>query len=315
MSTQAGIETEVFHDSASTVALHSHTRRIAFVTYERDSSLQPDDALAAALLEQDGVTVIPVAWNDDAADWNGFDGIIVRSAWDYHLAPGRFAAWLDAREKSGVPVSNPPALMRWNMDKRYLAELGERGVPIVPTHWVDCSLTLREILALEGWTRAVVKPRISASAFETWTTSLERARADEPRFVRERAARALMVQRYEPAIESSGEWSLVFIAGEYSHAVRKRPAPGDFRVQQEWGGTVVSARAPEHVLAGARMVAGNIPGDWLYARVDGCDAGHAFLLMELELIEPTLFLAHAGASRRFAHAVQQWIERAAGLER
>jgi glutathione synthase/RimK-type ligase-like ATP-grasp enzyme len=204
------------------------------------------------------------------------------------------------------------------MDKRYLRALAGRGVPVVPTAWVERgdARPLAGILAAHGWRDAVVKPVVSASAHATWRTGASAsAGADagaeaEARFRAQCADGAVMVQPFLEVIRDGGEWSLVFVDGAFSHAVRKRPAPGDFRVQQEHGGSAEPAAAPAALvahgraaLAAAQAAAGSASGA-LYARVDGCETDAGFLLMELELLEPSLFLgADDGAAARLAAAI------------
>jgi glutathione synthase/RimK-type ligase-like ATP-grasp enzyme len=239
-------------------------------------------------------------------DWPRYDAVVVRSTWDYHHRPAQFLQWIARLEAAGVPVWNPPALLRWNLDKRYLAELGGQGVVVVPTLTVPhgSETSLPAALASAGWDAAVVKPAVSASAHETWRTSRTRAELDAARFAALVRAGEVLVQPYLPAIEQ-GEWSLCFLGGRYSHAVLKRPRRGDFRVQSELGGEVLLARPEPGLVARAEEVVARLPAPWLYARVDACEVDGALVLMELELIEPTLFFhADPSAPTRFAQALR-----------
>jgi glutathione synthase/RimK-type ligase-like ATP-grasp enzyme len=143
---------------------------------------------------------------------------------------------------------------------------------------------------------------VSASAYETWRSSSRRAGGDAARFAALLDAGDVLVQPYQPAIEA-GEWSLCFFGGAFSHAVLKRPRSGEFRVQSELGGTVSIEHPQPSLVAEAAAVTALIPGGWLYARVDACSVRGSLLLMELELIEPTLFFhADPAAADRFATA-------------
>ena len=279
---------------------------IALVTAEKYASLPDDDRLLIPALERLGARATPVVWSDPTVRWESFDAIVVRSCWDYHLRAAEFIAWVDRVEALGVPVANPPSVLRWNADKRYLRELEGRGVRTVPTLWIESGEgePLPELLRSAGWDHAVVKPVVSASAHDTWRTSRARAAADEPRFAESRARGALMVQRFMPEIESAGEWSLVYLAGAFSHAVVKRPASGDFRVQKEHGGSSESVEPGAHLVdAGLRAIAA-APAALTYARVDGCEVEGELVLMELEALEPSLFLDHEErAPERFAEAI------------
>lgn len=287
-------------------------RRIAFVTYSGLPQLAPDDRQAARRLEAKGARVVAVAWDHGAVRWQDFDLVILRSCWDYHLRLDEFRAWLDGLAACGAMVWNPPGLVRWNADKRYLRALAHAGVRTVPTRWVErgADAELAGILEEEGWPRAVVKPVVSASAHATWRTDLASAATDVPRF-RELVRRSgVMVQPFLDVIETDGELSLCFIGGRYSHTVRKRPRPGDFRVQSQFGGSSGAWEPDGAVIRRAREITGAVPGGWLYARVDGCVVDGEFWLMELEMIEPSLFLDHdPGAPGRFAAAVLEALER------
>jgi hypothetical protein len=288
--------------------------RIAFVTDRSQPSLSADDELAASLLRRAGHRVEAASWEDDAVRWSGYDAVVVRSCWDYWRRPAEFAGWLAAREADGDALWNPAPLLRWNADKRYLRELGAAGVPVTPTEWVGggTGASLEEILRRNGWDRAVVKPCVSASAGNTWATTLAAARGREAEFARLAARVDVMVQPFVEEVTTRGEWSLVFIEGCFSHAVLKRPRSGDFRVQRQHGGSAEAARpSPLLVVQAARALAA-APRSTLYARVDGCEVAGVFQLMELELLEPCLFLEHdPGAPLRLAEAVA----RAAGHAR
>lgn len=283
--------------------------RVALATHAGLPALTDDELLTVCALRAHGVEASPAVWDDPSVDWAAYAAVIVRSCWDYHFRLPEFLAWVGRLEAGGVAVWNPPAMLRWNADKTYLRELAARGVPVVPTSWIErgAATTLHGLLHEAGWDQAVVKPSVSASARDTWRTSRARASADEPRF-RALAARArVLVQPYLPAIESEGEWSLMFFGGVYSHAVLKRPRAGDFRVQAEHGGAAEAGDPGAPMVADALGALAAAPGGAagsVYARVDGCMVDGRFTLMELELIEPALFLsAHPDAPSRFAVAV------------
>jgi glutathione synthase/RimK-type ligase-like ATP-grasp enzyme len=203
-------------------------------------------------------------------------------------------------------VWNPPATVLANLDKRYLADVAAAGIEIVPIAYVERGRTqsLRTVLERHNWTGAVVKPAVSASAFGTWRTSVEAAGADQGRFDEDVMQRALLVQPFAEEVVTSGEWSIVFFDGEYSHAVLKKPASGDFRVQEELGGHPEPRNPSRHIVEQARRVLSFAPTRLLYARVDGIERDGRFVLMELEINEPFLYLASSsGAGKRFADAI------------
>ena len=280
--------------------------RIAFATSPELPELDADDRLALEPLGRRGVEVVPAVWSDPAVDWGAFELVVVRSCWDYHLEPEAFRAWIERLADAGLPVQNPPPVLRWNLDKHYLRELEEAGVPIAPTVWLPrgAAADLRAILAERGWSEAVVKPAVSLSAHGTWRTRRGSAAADQGRLERALAGGAMLVQRFLGEIVSEGEWSLTFLRGRFRHGVLKRPAAGDFRVQHEHGGERL-AREPEPALVRqARAVLERVEAACLYARVDGVRIEGRLVLMELELIDPQLYLAQdPGAPERFAAAI------------
>src|SRR5437764_1128000 len=166
----------------------------------------------------------------------------------------------------------PGGLLRWNHPKRSLRDLAAGGgVATVPTRWLarGDEVDLPTLLADAGWREAVVKPAVSASAFGTWRTSTASASGDQARLDQMLSAGDVMVQPLLPEVSDAGEWSLLFLGRRFSHAVLKRPAPGDYRVQWEFGGSAVSAAPADHLIADAARVIAAVPGDPLYARVDG----------------------------------------------
>jgi glutathione synthase/RimK-type ligase-like ATP-grasp enzyme len=279
-----------------------HRRSVAFATYEGAPALTADDRLSVPLLEGLGIDVEPAIWSDSGIEWQRFDAVILRSTWDYHRRPVEFRDWLHRLESDGVPMWNPATLARWNMDKRYLRDLAERGIPTVPTAWISMGdgVDLRGLMESRGWSDAVLKPVIAATSYRTVRVS----RADVGRRMSEPGE--AMLQPFVPRVADEGEWSLVFLGGEYSHAVLKRPAAGDFRVQEEFGGSSQTADAPRTLRASAARVLAAVDHPWLYARVDGVrDDDGGLLLMELEMLEPLLFLAHhPDAPTRFADAIR-----------
>jgi glutathione synthase/RimK-type ligase-like ATP-grasp enzyme len=229
--------------------------------------------------------------------------VLLRSVWDYHTRHLEFTEWLGQLDKAGVPVLNDSALVRWNSDKRYLLELRERGVAIVPSQ-VAAGACLREVVAGLAGQEIVVKPTVSATAYNTvrgiaGSEDLSRALDDLPDAV-------YLVQPFQPEIQTEGEWSLMFIGGTYTHAVLKRPAAGDYRVQHSFGGTAEVAQPSAETLEAATAALAAVDGRTApaYARVDGIVTGGRFLLMELELIEPYLFLPqHPAATEVLARTV------------
>jgi glutathione synthase/RimK-type ligase-like ATP-grasp enzyme len=281
--------------------------RIALATSSKYPYLTEDDRLLLEPLSAHGLEAAPAVWDNPSYPWSTCIGVVIRSCWDYHLTPEKFLGWIASLEAEGVPIFNPASLLRWNTNKSYLRDLEARGVPIVPTHWPEPGAVeiLREKLRELAWDKAVVKPRISATADRTQLVGADDAASAQALFDELRSGPGAMVQKFMSNIAVEGEWSLIFFDSAFSHAVLKQPKPGDFRVQNDFGGTSRIADPPPLVLESATRAVQAVERT-LYARVDGVVEDARFLLMELELIEPALFLAsHPAAPSRFADAIAQ----------
>ena len=281
-------------------------RRLCFVTCRTWPEVSESDRLVQRALEARGATVEARAWNDPGAGWDGFDAIVLRSNWDYHFEPDAFLGWLDRLERAGARVFNPPALVRWNLTKAYLLELARAGVPTVATVILEDESRrgLEALMAAHAWRRVVMKPVISASAHDTRLVTA--ATMDEAVGALASGAmrRPVLVQPFVEEIQTRGEWSLIFIETEMTHAVLKRPATGEFRVQPRLGGTVETPPPPDGIRAGARAALAALPVPPLYARIDGVETAAGFQIMEVEVNEPGLFFPHApAAAARFADAL------------
>ncbi len=276
-------------------------KRLALATSKNFASLTEDDRLLIEPLRALGISAEATVWDDPGGDWKRYDAVILRSCWDYHLRLDEFLDWTRSLEAAGVPILNSPEMIRWNANKIYLRDLQARGVEIVPTIWPDAGTILAALMQGQGWSRAVVKPCVSATAHKTILVSAE---DDAQIHFEELQASGVMVQQFMESVQTAGEWSLMFFSGEFSHAVIKTPKAGDFRVQHDFGGAERSAEPPTAILEAARKAIGVVEGLPLYARVDGVESDGRFLLMELELIEPALFLSlHKKAASRFAAAI------------
>ncbi len=271
---------------------------VHFATYAARPEGQPDDILAAAALESLGVRVVRAPWD---APWplpgeadRARAAVVIRSTWDYFHRVGDFRAWLDALDADGQLTINDTATVRGNLDKRYLRDLSDAGVPVVETAWPEPGDRLADVLAARGWTEAVVKPAISGGAFETFRARVPVSPDDETRFAALAGAGAVLVQPFRHDIVEAGELSLVFLGGAFSHAIVKRPAAGDYRVQVQFGGIYTPIEASEPLVGAARdVLAAASASDLAYARVDGLVRADGGLdLMELEITEPSLFLDH-----------------------
>lgn len=289
---------------------------VALVTSEAFPHLYQDDVPLVKALGEIGIDSRPAVWSDAGIDWLGFDALVIRSPWDYFARLREFRAWLHARIASGVRMVNSAAILDWNFDKRYLQDLAAAGVSLVPTVVVPRG-EHPDIVALaraRGWDDVVVKPTISGGAYCTHRFRLDEAEKLRDDIARILLDRGLLIQPFLPEILSAGELSLLFFDGVFSHAVRKRPKAGDYRVQFQYGGTDEDVAVRDEWIAAAHACIAAAPELPAYARVDGVIHDGQFVLMELEVFEPLLYLArHPGAPMRFARAIQSrlgWAKRA-----
>lgn len=242
----------------------------------------------AAPLRRAGLIVENCPWTD-VGRVGTFDLVLPLLAWGYHKAGPRWADTTRTWEARGLNVQNPPSVLRWNADKLYLGRLAAAGLPVAPVRFVErvTIAALEEAAAAFGAAELIAKPQVSASAYRTirWTPGAALDGAPEG---------AAILQPFLPAILDEGEISLIYFDGRFSHAIRKRPKRGDFRVQPEYQGEITAhAPASDERDAADAILAALDEQDLLYARVDlvrGTEG--APLLMELELVEPELYLEH-----------------------
>ena len=261
-------------------------------------------ARLAAPLAEAGITAVAEPWTDHAADPAGLAGyplVLPLIVWGYYAEHGR---WLDACRTwaaAGLPLANPASVLAWNSDKTYLLRLAQAGVAIPPTRLVEGvdPAGVEAAFAAFGAGILIVKPTVSGGAWRTLRLTPGQPLNGAPEG-------PALIQPYLPTIESEGELSLLFFGGRFSHAVRKRPASGEFRIQSQYGGAYLADPAPAaQAMALAQQALAAVEEPLLYARVDMIrDQDGRWLLMELELIEPDLFLGYdAQAVERFAAAI------------
>lgn len=282
--------------------------KFVLATCRTKPALTAGDALLADALRHLGAAVSAAPW--DAVDPRREEGVVcLRSTWDYHLRWDRFEGWVRAFGGS-ARLWNPAATVLWNADKIYLRDLAAAGVSLPRTRWFEPGERPDIAALLEEWglARAVLKPRVSATAFGTHVVSRHGSLGEDEWAPLERSGSLL--QAFVPEIQSRGEISLVFLGGSFSHAVLKRPGDGDFRVQKEFGGSLGTTMPADETVRFGETVLAAAARPWLYARVDLVEAEAGPVLMELELIEPDLFLT-PGAAARLARALVETATRAA----
>jgi len=264
-----------------------------------------DDPLTFEPLAQPGIKVVLTPW-DQPTDWSRFDAVIVRSPWDYQKRFDEFLAVLRQIEASGTKLWNPYSLMEWNLHKSYLLELQGRGIPIVPTiHGRDLTVArLKDLPGLLDADEIVIKPIVVAGAHRTHRLKFPLSDAQLLNAVSDHAHSEYLAQPFLRSIVDEGEYSLIYFGGELSHAILKTPKPGDFRSQEEFGSRLVSITPDESLRRHADRVIAAITPQPLYGRVDLIRHHGGFALMEVELVEPALYLSKSpGAAERFANVI------------
>lgn len=274
---------------------------VALASCARLPEADPDEALTLAALQDAGLCAGTLAWDDPAADFSAARMTILRATWNYPQNPERFLAWL---EQTAVVSAlwNPLAVVRWSLHKSYLLDLARAGVPVVPTVLLrrGAATTLAEILAERGWSDVVIKPAVSAASRLTARSQPHTRESGEAHLRQLAAQEDVLVQPYFASVNEYGERALVWIDGAVTHAVRKSP-----RFAGEHEGVVGPLPISEAELAVAHAALAVIEGPLLYARIDVApDADGAPRVMELELIEPSLFFSFSSdALDRFVRAV------------
>ena len=270
-----------------------------------------DDGLLIGALARRGLSAVRVDWARDDVDWSAFRTAVFRTTWDYFDRFAEFVAWL-ARVERLTQLCNSAALVRWNLDKHYLRDLADRGVPVVPSRFLERGqpASLADLLSETGWSDAVIKPCVSGGARHTYRLSRSTAATVQPLLDPLLAGESFLLQPFVADVVTTGEDTLVAIAGRVTHGLRKRAKPNDFRVQDDHGGTVHPLEpSVEQVEFAERALAAcdEMPS---YGRVDlvRLDDG-SLAVMELELVEPELWLRfHPPAADAMAVAIASRIQ-------
>lgn len=284
----------------------------AFLTMDNLDEFEVYDELLLEPLAELGWSVDMVSWRAKEVDWNRYEAVIIRSPWDYQQDAKRFMQVLRDIDASSARLENPLSLVKWNIDKAYLRELEDQGILIVPTLW-------RNQLQPEGLDHAfktlktdelIIKPTISANADDTFRVKKEMDSDLHEEINTTFSHRPYMIQPFMQHIVDEGEFSLFYFGGSYSHTILKIPGTGDFRVQEEHGGILRSVDPEEQLLERARKTMEKIQPQPLYARADFVRTDlDDFALMELELIEPSLYFNMDPESpKRFARIFNEWMK-------
>jgi glutathione synthase/RimK-type ligase-like ATP-grasp enzyme len=264
-------------------------KKIGLVTCERLPQLIEADQQIIPFFSELGIDAEPVIWDNPEVNWARFDALIIRNTWDYYVKADAFQAWLTELENLGIPLWNSIETIRRNAHKFYLQSFEQQGVPIIPTLFSpkgEEAISWKQ-LKDKGWSEIVVKPAVSAGSYETHRLNVtEINEKDWATLVGETDQ---LIQPFLPEIMSDGEYSLIYFNKKLSHAIKKLPKTGDFRVQRQYGGQYAPFVPSLAHLEAAEAVLAQFPEPLLYARVDGVFMQGNFHLMEIELIEPDLY--------------------------
>jgi len=265
-----------------------------------------DDKLVQEALEKRGLTVARTNWDDPHFGWTHTRCVVFRTTWDYFDRFAEFSNWLNNVSKQ-TQLINPIETIRWNIDKHYLQELAEKGINIPPTLFIEKGdlRSLSEITAATTWSNFILKPAVSGAARHTYKFNNTTVAEYQEIFADLIAEESMLLQEFQKNILSKGEVALMVFGGKFSHAVLKRARPGDFRVQDDFGGTVHPHKATEEEIQFAEMVVKHVSPLPAYARVDVIwDNADRLCVSELELIEPELwFRKYPAAEEMMADAI------------
>jgi hypothetical protein len=288
------------------------TKRCAFLTMENTAGWFIDADLAIPPMQALGWTIDTVPWRGGETDWRRYDAVYIGTPWDYPEDVEGFMRLLEQIDASGPVLINPLELVRWGLAKTYLRDLEAKGAEIVPSAWYE-RLPTGELLSFFdtlGSDRIVIKPVVSTNATDTFLLERQGASRLEPLLQRRFGNRAFVAQPFVRNVQVEGEFSLFYFGGVYSHAIQKVPRAQDFRVQEEHGASILAIEPEPALAACAHRILQLVDPLPVYARCDllrGPDG--RFLLMELELIEPSMYLrTNADAPQRFAQAFDDYVK-------
>lgn len=278
-------------DAKGTARAKAHPRwDVGVVTATDQKEINEDDSMLLTALSDEHLTAEMVAWDDKSVAWDQYRLLVIRSTWNYYTQRDKFLHWaqLAARKSS---LWNRYPTIRWNTDKSYLRDLEAQGVPIVPTKWMvkGTKLDLGKVLEEPGWSKIVAKPTVSANAWHTFVVEKGNQGAGQKMLDEYLRSEDMMIQPYMESVETVGEHSVIYIRGRFSHVVRKEPVllNRDLRLEA----TPSKANPEQLALAKASLAA--CPEPTLYARIDMIeDPSHKWRVGEVEITEPSLFLAH-----------------------
>lgn len=281
-------------------------KKIALVSSKQYNGKVDDDRLLLACLQKQGFDVKLVSWDDPEVIWDNFDCLILRSCWNYIYHAEEFFSWVLELEKKHIAMWNRSDVIRWNYHKKYLLDLAQKGITIIPTYIVIKQADIIQMANENNWVDIVLKPTIGNASYQVQHMSLIDIQKKEKEINHALGKQEMLIQPFIKEIQEEGEWSFVFLGGKFSHAVLKRPKKGDFRAHPDFGAQENMVSPDTKLTYQAQSVYDAIGKKLLYARVDGIVHEGKFFLMELELIEPYLFFSmYPSACDVFVKAIKK----------
>jgi glutathione synthase/RimK-type ligase-like ATP-grasp enzyme len=291
-------------------------KRCAYLTMADPADFVMDYDLSFESMARLGWRAEPVVWNDPGVDWDAYDVVYICTPWDYTDDAEHFIAVLETIDRSRAVLMNDLSLVRWNLAKTYLRELESKGVAVVPSRWFDrfAAVPFVELFAEFDAGKLVVKPQVGCNAEDTFVLDAPPSGRLGETLRETFAERPLFVQPFLPHILDEGEYSVILFGGSCSHAILKTPKAGDFRSQEEHGAEITSVDPSPALVAAAERALASVTPVPVYGRADFVrDDADVFRLMELEIIEPSLyFRTAAGSADRFAAAIEQRFQERTG---
>ncbi|WP_246535274.1 ATP-grasp domain-containing protein [Litoribacter ruber] len=273
-----------------------------------NNNAESEDAIVSELLAAEGFDFKFEVWSDPAVNWNQYTHLVVKSPWDYFDRYLEFKNWCENMIVSGIPVFNDLKTVLWNSDKKYLQEIQGKGHRIIPTRFLKQNqpVHIEPMFDEFATDNLIFKPSISGGAKNTLRLIKGSTHSLSDSLNELVKNEDFLLQPFIPEIIAEGEYSLIFFNGKFSHAVLKSPKEGDFRVQHFFGGKISSIQPSDSLMDSATKIVEDFAKDCLYARVDGVLIEGVFYLMELELIEPYLFLfTHPEAKKNYMAALKE----------
>lgn len=267
-----------------------------------------EQELLKSAFESQGLKVDITYWDNPSYEWQQTKSVLFRTVWDYFERFDEFWDWLE-QVKTKTRLINSYELIKWNIDKHYLRDLKNNDIQVVPTYFADKgnNISLQEIANLNDWKHIVIKPAISASAFNTYKITNDEIEQKEQLFHELLQTHDMLVQPFFPTISELGEASLMVFGGKFTHAILKKAKAGDFRVQDDFGGTVHDYNPTQEEIKFAEKVFQSCTSLPIYGRVDIVwDSNKHIYLSELEIIEPELWIRNRPESaNKIAEAVNK----------